>query len=79
MIYYTDITIDEAIIGVIIDFEYYRENGDDTVIVDSINNGGMEISNLITPAELENIKLDCVEHYKNVAFRYLEQSIFNNF
>lgn len=78
MVYNTDIIIDEAIITVVIDFEYYRENGEDTVIVDSIKRGSMDILNLITSAELENIKLDCADQYKNKAFKYWEQSIFGN-
>jgi len=77
MIYNTEIIIDEAIIPVVIDFEYYREDSEDIVIVDSINNGSMEILPLITPAELENIKVDCADIYKHRAFKYWEENFSN--
>ena len=73
MIYNTEITIDGAIINIDIDFEYFKEDGEVTIRINSIKNGSLEISELIPSTELENIIWKCQKHYENTAFEYWEQ------
>ena len=73
MIYNTEITIDGAIIQIDIDFEYFKEDGEVTIRINSIKNGSLEISELIPSAELENLNWKCQKHYENTAFEYWEQ------
>lgn len=73
MIYNTEITIDGAIINIAIDFEYFKEDGEVTIRINSIKNGSLEISELIQSAELENLNWKCQKHYENTSFDYWEQ------
>lgn len=73
MIYNTEITIDGAIINIDIDFEYFKEDGEVTIRINSIKNGSLEISELIPSAELENLNWKCQKHYEDTSFTYWEQ------
>lgn len=73
MIYNTEIEIDEAILFIDVDFEYFKSDGEVTIHINSIMNGKMEISELIPADKLEDIRWDCQKHYENSAFEYWEQ------
>ncbi len=73
MIKETEITIDGAIINIAIDFEYFKEDGEVTIRINSIMNGKLEISELIPEEELDNIKWECQKHYEKNSFDYWEQ------
>jgi len=73
MIKETEITIDGAIINIAIDFEYFKEDGEVTIRINSIMNGKLEISELIPEEELEDIKWKCQKHYEQNSFDYWEQ------
>ena len=73
MINNTETTIDGAIINIDIDFEYFKEDGEVTIRINSIKNGSIEISEMINPDEIDNLKWKCQVHYERFSFDYWEQ------
>jgi hypothetical protein len=73
MTYNTEITIDGAIINIDIDFEYFKEDGEVTIRINSIKNGSLEISELIPSSDIENLNWKCQKHYEQTSFDYWEQ------
>lgn len=73
MILNTETTIDGAIINTIVDFEYFKENREVIIRIESIKCGGIEISDLVSSAEIEKLNWKCQQHYENTAFDYWEQ------
>jgi len=73
MIKELDITIDGAELSCSVDFQYFKEDGEVTIQIDSINNGAIEVSELLSEDQLEDIKWQCQKHYENTSFEYWEQ------
>lgn len=73
MIYNTEIEIDEAVLFIDVDFDYFREDGEVTIRINSIMNGKMEISELVPADKLEDIRWNCQKKYENESFDYWEQ------
>jgi hypothetical protein len=68
-----DITIDGAELNCSVNFQYFKEDGDVTIRIESIKHGSMEVSELISTEQIEDIKWKCQVHYENTAFAYWEQ------
>ena len=73
MIKELDIDIDGALIDCSIDFEYYKDNNEVTIRINSIKSGTMEVSDLINPKDIDDIKYKCQDHYERYSFDYWEQ------
>jgi hypothetical protein len=72
MIKELDITIDGAELNCSVNFQYFKEDGEVTIRIESINNGSMEVSELLSEDQIEDIKWKCQVHYENTAFAYWE-------
>jgi len=73
MIKELDITIDGAELNCSVNFEYFKEDGEVTIQIESIKNGSIEVSELLSEDQIEDIKWKCQVHYENTAFEYWEQ------
>lgn len=73
MIKETEITIDGAIINIAVDFQYFKEEGEVIIQIESIMNGKMDVTEILSEEQLEDIKWECQKHYENTAFDYWEQ------
>lgn len=73
MIKELNITIDGAELNCSVNFQYFKESGEVTIQIDSINNGTIEVSELLSEDKIEDIKWKCQVHYENTAFEYWEQ------
>lgn len=84
MIKEIDITIDESVIVCNIDFNYFKEDGEVDIQINSISalNSKYEpckddiqdmIYGLLTEDEVEDIKYRCQVQYESSAFEYWEQ------
>lgn len=72
MIYNTEIEIDEAVLFIDIDYDYFKEDGEVTIRINSIMNGKMEISELIPADKIEDIRYKCQRQYENNMFNEIE-------
>jgi hypothetical protein len=68
-----DITIDSAELNCSVNFEYFKEDGEVTIRIESIKNGSIEVSELLSAEQIEDIKWKCQVHYEAVSFDYWEQ------
>jgi len=73
MIKELDITIDGAELNCSVNFQYFKEDGEVTIQIESIKHGSMEVSELVGAEQIEDIKWKCQVHYENTAFEYWEQ------
>jgi len=73
MIKELDITIDGAELNCSVNFQYFKEDGEVTIQIESINNGSIEVSELLSEDQIEDIKWKCQVYYENTAFEYWEQ------
>jgi len=73
MIKELDITIDGAELNCSVNFQYFKEDSEVTIRIESINSGSIEVSELISEAQIEDIKWKCQKHYENTSFDYWEQ------
>lgn len=56
-----------------IDFQYFKEDGEVTIQIETIMCNGIEVSELVEEKDMEYINWKCQEHYENTAFAYWEQ------
>lgn len=68
-----ELYIDGANINCLIDFSYFKEDGEVTINIESIKNGQIEVSDFISEDDMEGIKWKCQVHYESTAFEYWEQ------
>ena len=73
MIKELDITIDGAELNCSVNFQYFKEDGEVTIRIESIMNGSIEVSELLSAEQIEDIKWKCQKHYEAVSFDYWEQ------
>lgn len=55
----TEINIDGAIINSVVKFDYFTEYNELIIVIESIKVGDIEVIDLVTTTELENIKTKC--------------------
>lgn len=72
MIHNTYIIIDGAEISVDIDFQYYKEYGVKTIVIDSIRAGAIRVESLVDFAEFEMLEEKLIAVYENAHFWYWE-------
>jgi len=73
MIKELDITIDGAELTCQVHFWYFKENGEVTIRIESIKNGTMEVSEMLSEEQIEDIKWQCQKHYEQYSFDFWEQ------
>ena len=69
----TEILIDGVELLCIVDFDYFKEDGEVTINFNSIKHGDLEVSELVSFAELDKLKFKCEILYESTAFEYWEQ------
>lgn len=72
MILQTEIKIYDTEFNCIVNYDYYKENREIIINLNSIICRDVDIQEVLLPAELENIKDDCQIHYENHKFREIE-------
>ena len=73
MIYNTETTINGSIINIDVDYDFFREDGEVTININSITNDGVDIDTLDIPnSDMETIRTNCADHYENYKFRQIE-------
>jgi hypothetical protein len=73
MIKELDITIDGAELNCSVNFEYFKDSDEVDIRIYDIKNGSIEVSELLSAEQIEDIKWKCQVHYENTAFAYWEQ------
>ena len=73
MIKELDITIDSAELNCSVNFEYFKDSDEVDIRIYDIKNGDIEISELLSAEQIEDIKWKCQVNYENTAFEYWEQ------
>jgi hypothetical protein len=72
MIKELDITIDGAELNCSVNFEYFKDSDEVDIRIYDIKNGSIEVSELLSAEQIEDIKWKCQVHYENTAFAYWE-------
>jgi len=72
MTHNTYIIIDGAQITADIDFQYYKEDGVKTIVIDSIRSGAIRVESLVDSAELKALEEKLIDAYENAHFWYWE-------
>lgn len=68
-----EINIDTALTSCVVDYNYYTENkNDDPIVINSIKAGGIEVSHLVSSADLEKLKDRLAYYYENELHKYYE-------
>jgi len=63
----------EQIKNCIVDYNYYAENkNEDPIVINSIKSGGIEVSHLVSTADLEKLKDRLAYYYENELHKYYE-------
>lgn len=73
MIKELNITIDGAELNCSVNFEYFKEDGEVTININSIKHGSMEVLYHISDDLMEDVKWKCQKYYEDTAFEYWEQ------
>lgn len=68
-----DITIDGADINCSIDFSYYKEHGEVTIVIHSIEAGKINVIDLISDDYIESLKVKLKDYYENYKFNEIEE------
>ena len=73
MIKELDITIDSTELNCSVNFNYFKEDDEVTIRIESITSDAIEISELLSAEQIEDIKWKCQKHYEDHSFDYWEQ------
>ena len=67
------ITIDSTELNCSVNFNYFKEDDEVTIRIESITSDAIEISELLSAEQIEDIKWKCQKHYEDHSFDYWEQ------
>lgn len=71
-----DIDINGEPIILDINYQYFKEDGEVIIVIDSINSDNVDATDMLTPAQHQDIVDMCQMHYENHMFKEIEK-IFN--
>jgi hypothetical protein len=73
MIKELDITIDSAELNCSVNFEYFKDSDEVDIRIYDIKHGSIEVSELLSAEQIEDIKWKCQVHYEQHSFDFWEQ------
>lgn len=71
-----EIEIDNRLIILDINYQYFKEDGEVTIVIDGIMCGDIDATDMITASQYQDIVDICQQHYENHVFNEIEK-VFN--